>query len=494
MTRLLLLVAPLLSGAGVMALELVGLRLLAPHFGASTYVWGGLLGAIMAALAVGYLLGGAVADRRPQSSFVFALLLASAAWVIVDLAVAERVLDLAERQGAGAGPILATAILLGPPMLLLGSVSPYVVRLEGRLPSLGVTAGRVFALSTAGSLGGTFATAFWLIPTVGCRQTLRLLVVALVVAGVSGLAWPASRAARAALALAAALLPFRLADEAPPPGTVFAGESPYNGVYVQDQDGVRFLRLNDPRRGFHSVRLDGSLLTGAYYDVLYLGPLLAQGRQVLVLGVGGGTTVRAYRLFYPGVHVTAVEIDPLVVRVGRELMGMYDGPDLEVRVADARPFLRSETRRFDFVEADLFAGGPYAPFYCLTAEFFASVRDRLRPTGLVALNVYAPDGDPTLVSAVAATLRTVFPSVLELPLAEESVLLGFRRPVSADEISERLLRSELPGDLAAAAREVASALRPAAAGGPVLRDDLAPVEQLTHAMLERHRRAPPPSP
>ena len=122
--RGLLLVAPLLSGAAIMGLELVGLRLLAPRFGASTYVWGGLLGTIMAALAVGYLLGGALADRRPRPGWVFGLLLASAAWVAGDLLATEAVLDAAERLGATFGPVLATALLLAPPMLLLGSVSP----------------------------------------------------------------------------------------------------------------------------------------------------------------------------------------------------------------------------------------------------------------------------------------------------------------------------------------------------------------------------------
>src|SRR5512139_1167645 len=96
-SRLLLLLAPLFSGAAIMGLELVGLRLLAPRFGASTYVWGGLLGTIMAALAVGYLLGGALADRRPRPGWVFGLLLAGGAWVAVSLLVTEAVLDAAER-------------------------------------------------------------------------------------------------------------------------------------------------------------------------------------------------------------------------------------------------------------------------------------------------------------------------------------------------------------------------------------------------------------
>lgn len=488
-SRVLLLFAPLVSGAAIMGLELVGLRLLAPRFGASTYVWGGLLGTIMAALAVGYLLGGALADRRPRPAWVFGLLVAGAAWVVLDLLVTEALLDTGERLGATLGPILATTVLLGPPMLLLGSVSPFVVRLEGRLSSLGVTAGRVFALSTAGSLAGTFVASFWWIPAYGSRHTLRIFVAALVVLGVAGLAWPRWRPARAALALVAAATPFVLKDAPLPPGIVFAAESPYNTVFVEEQGGNRLLRLNDPKRGFHSVELGRGLLTGAYYDVLYLGPLLARGRNVLVLGMGGGTTVRAYRRLYPGSRVTAVEIDPVIVRAAHEQMGLERGPDLVVHVEDARPFLRRTSESFDVIEVDLFAGGPYAPFYCLTVEFFEETRARLARPGLVSMNVYAPGGDRTLAEAVVATLRRVFPTVLEVPLAEEEVLIAFREEVGMDRVLSRLSEEALPEELRAVARQTAAAVRPAvAARGLVLTDDRSPVEPLTHAMIVRRDR------
>jgi len=487
--RVLLLLAPLLSGAAIMGLELVGLRLLAPRFGASTYVWGGLLGTIMAALAVGYLLGGALADRRPRPAIVFQLLLASAAWVAVDLLVTEAVLDASERLGATLGPILATGLLLGPPMLLLGSVSPFVIRLEGHVSSLGVTAGRVFALSTAGSLVGTFVASFWWIPAYGSRNTLRAVFAALAVLGIAGLAWPRSRAGRGAAALGVAALPFLVPDPPLLPGIVFAGESPYNTVFVEEQGGNRLLRLNDPRRGFHSVQLGRGMLTGAYYDVLYLAPMLAGGRDVLVLGMGAGTTVRAYRRFYPGARVTAVEIDPLIVRVAREYMGLEPGPDLEVHVEDARPFLKRGGKPFDVIEVDLFAGGPYAPFYCLTVEFFQAARARLAPSGLVAMNVYAPGGDRTLTDAVVATLAEVFPTVLEVPLAEEHVLIAFGEETAPERVRALLSSPGLPGELVPVARAAAGALRPAAPGrGVALTDDRAPVEPLTHAMIVRRDR------
>ena len=470
-----------------MALELVGLRLLAPRFGASTYVWGGLLGTIMAAMAVGYLLGGALADRRPRPVWVFGLLLVSAAWVLGDLLLVEAMLDASERLGPTLGPVLATTLLLGPPMLLLGSISPFVVRLEGRLPSLGVTAGRVFALSTAGSLVGTFIAAFWLIPTFGCRTTLQILVVALIVPAIAGGISVASAGAGLLGALQLLALPLLGGAPGPAAGIVFAGESPYNTVYVEDEGGHRLLRLNHSKAGFHSIQARAGLLTGIYYDALYLAPLMASGRNILILGMGGGTTVRGYREFYPGARLTAVEIDPLVVRVAHEYMGVHDGPDLEVHVADARPFLAGGTETFDVVEIDVFSGGPYAPFYCLTSEFFEAVRRRLSPTGVVALNVFAPGGDGELSEAVASTMSAIFASVFELPLAEERVLFAFREAVGLDRVRARLASSDLPPALDRVARNALRDLRSPVSEGRVFTDDLAPVARLTHRMIERQR-------
>ena len=205
--------------------------------------------------------------------------------------------------------------------------------------------------------------------------------------------------------------------------------------------------------------------------------------------MGGGTTVAAYRRLYPGAHVTAVEIDPLVVRVAHEYLGLERGPDLEVHVEDARPFLRRGRALFDVIEVDVFAGGPYAPFYCLTAEFFTAARARLAPSGLLSMNVYAPGGDRTLAEAVVATLATVFPTVLELQVEEERVLIAFREPTSLDAVRALLASPELPGELQPVARGTAAALRRSVPGGAnVLTDDRAPVEPLTRQMIMRRDR------
>ena len=467
-----------------MALELLGFRLLAPLFGASTYVWGSLLGVVMAALACGYLLGGGLADRSPQPIWVSRALAASALWLMLVLIAGSRLLEFCTALGPISGPLAAATVLLGPPQLLLGSISPFVVRLVSEPGGIGTMAGRVFALSTAGSLVGTFSTAFWLIPSYGSRATLRAWIIALALMSVAGL-FSRRRASLLLLPLAvfAPALGGSRADTA-----LFRGESAYNTVLVEESGGKRLLLLNDERFGVHSVQSRDRALTGLYYDAFYAAPILAGRSDILILGMAGGTTAQGYRRWFPGTNVTAVEIDPLVVQVADQYFGVTSSGGLHVRIGDARRFLMDETRQFDVIEADIFAGGVYAPFHVVTREFFELARNRLRPTGVIAVNVLALGGDDRIAGAVGATMRSVFSSVYEMPLRDQRVLFGFREALTIDIVKSRLDRGT-PPDLQPVMRNISDRIRRLGDvdGGPVLTDDHAPIEGLTDQMLRAAR-------
>ncbi len=474
------------AGIGALATEITASRLLAPYFGSSTIVWANLIGIVLGALALGYWLGGRVADRRPEPRLLGFIVLAAAVCVAVIPFAAEPFLDFTVEgldtasAGAVVGSFLAVLFLCAPAVVLLGMVSPFAIRLAvSTIATAGAVAGRLYALSTAGSLVGVFLPALVLIPAVGTQRTF--LVIAALLAASSCFLLGARYLV--VTALLATLLVI-------PPGAIKAEEGlvheetsfhQYIGV-VERPDGRRLLHLNEGV-AVHSVWRPDSVLTGGVWDAfLALPPLLGRPlERVAILGNAGGTTARALGVYYPDAEIDGVELDPAVSRVGRRYFGMDDNPRLAVHDADARPFLRATDERYDLIIVDAYRQ-PYVPFYLATREFFRLARERLRPGGIVALNVAAVPDDKRLVQAVGGTLAAEFPQVLEWPaLRFNTIVLGLADPLSADEISRRLASG--PPELASIRELLARDARPVERANQPWTDDRAPVEWLTDRMI-----------
>jgi spermidine synthase len=468
------------AGTGSLAVEICASRLLAPYYGSSTIVWANLIGLVLLALSVGYWLGGKLADRRPDPRLLGALVVGSALLVTAIPFVTPPILDVAAEgldevsAGAVIGSFFATLFLFAPPVLLLGMVAPFAIRLAiPDVASAGAVAGRLYALSTAGSLLGTFLSALVLIPAIGTQRTLLVCAAVLALSGAAllGARWlfvPAAVAALVAL----------------PPGTVkaaggvvFEEESPYQFIQVRERDGVRRLYLNEGV-AVHSVWRADTVLTGGIWDAFLAVPLLLERppERLAVLGNAGGTVARAFAEHWPAVAVDGVEIDPAVTAAGYRFLGMGDNPRLETHDADARPFLRRTGERYDLVYVDAYHQ-PYVPFYLATEEFFELVRSRLRPGGLVALNVATVPEDRRLVRELAGTLATVFPQVRVWPLLRfNHVVVGLTAPLGELEAPSaavaslgRLLRAQLSP--------------PVAPADDPWTDDHAPVEWVTDRMI-----------
>lgn len=176
-----------LCGATIMVLEILGFRMLPPYFGASTAVWGALLGVVMVALTAGYYAGGWLADRAPRPRLVYLMVLGAAGYTLLVLASYREILGFAARLELVTGSLLASLLLFAVPLAALGTVSPFIIRLLAREGAVGTVAGHVYAVSTVGSIAGTFLTSFYLIPTVGIRASLGLALVTLAVVGGLGL-------------------------------------------------------------------------------------------------------------------------------------------------------------------------------------------------------------------------------------------------------------------------------------------------------------------
>ena len=474
------------AGIGALATEITASRLLAPYFGSSTIVWANLIGIVLAALALGYWLGGRIADKRPRPSLLGAIVLAAAVCVAAIPFVAKPLLDLTVEglddasAGAVIGSFVAVLLLCAPPVVLLGMVSPFAIRLAvASIETAGAVAGRLYALSTAGSLLGTFLPALVLIPAFGTQRTF-LVIAALLSASSCFLLGARYLVVAAALAALVAVPPGAVKPEA---GLLHEETSYHQYIQVVERpDGRRLLSLNEGI-AVHSVWRPDSVLTGGVWDAfLAIPPLLDRPlERVAILGNAAGTTARALGVYYPDAYVDGVELDPAVSRVGRRYFAMDENSRLTVHDADARPFLRSTDEMYDLIVVDAYRQ-PYVPFYLATREFFRLVREHLAPGGIVALNIAAVPDDRRLVRAVGTTLAAELPQVLEWPaLRFNTIVLGLTEELAEGEVARRLRRG--PVDLGSIRELLARDARPLVAKGRPWTDDRAPVEWLTDRMI-----------
>ena len=474
------------AGAGTLSTEIAASRLLAPYFGNSTVVWANIIGLILVYLSLGYWLGGRLADRIPRPQLLGGILLVAAMFISATPFAARPILDAALRgvdtlsAGVVVGSFVAALALFAVPVTLLGAVSPFAIRLAlTDVRRSGTIAGRLYAVSTVGSIVGTFVSALVAIEAFGTQRTM---VGTAAMLGGSAILLIGRRAAPAALAISAVLFVPSETVKATA-GLLFETESRYQYVSVVERDdGSRVLQLNEGVAD-HSVWRRESVLTGEYWDLFaMLPPMLGHvPRNLLVIGNAGGTIARAYGRLYPDVSIDGVELDPSVTAAGRRFLGLDDNAMLHVYTADGRPFLERTDKRYDLIVVDAYRQ-PYIPFYLATREFFTLAHRRLQPGGILALNVAKVPGDDRLTRAVEATLLTAFPQVWRWPTLRFSDLaFALDRPVQRSVLLQRAakVRDPLRVLLPLLRRDLVRA-RPE---GHVLTDDRAPVEWLTDRML-----------
>ncbi len=527
-------VAVFIAGAVLLGLEIASSRVLAPFFGSSLYVWGALIGVVLAGLSLGYWLGGMAADRDPTPSLFVAVLGLGALLVLaipfVDGWVLDRVVEL--DPGPRLNPLLATIALFGAPAVVLGTVSPIAVKLRARsLEHLGRTAGRLFAISTAGSIAGTFATAFWLIPELGTDQLLAAGAVALMLAAAAvALVERLTAAFMLAVAIAAASFGGVL-SLAPEKGGIVAASEFRNWSPVYRQRGVdeEERQALDPTNGqagyevlhakdtqYHRLavvqdstsrylRFDSSFQSGMYRaqpfrtrfdytDYLQLALAYNPGaKRILFVGLGGGSAPKRMWRDFPALRLDVVELDPEVVDVAYRFFGLPRDERLQVDVEDGRRYLARNEGPWDAIVIDAFYSDSI-PFHLATREFLELARARLAPGGVIATNVIgAVAGKQSrLLRSMLRTYRTVFPTVATHPVFSMGdtdsseirnviFVAGEGAAPAKQFLAERWrgIRVDAPGapDLGRAIRDRVDA--PISTGNvPVLTDDYAPTDAL----------------
>ncbi len=451
--------AVFLSGAVLLGVEIVASRVLAPAFGSSLFVWGSLIGVVLTGLAIGYAVGGALADRYPTPYLLVGTLALGAGLVLLVPVLDQWVIDrvVAWDPGPRLDPLIVAIVLFGPLSIVLAAATPIAVRLAARsLEHLGRTAGRLFSVSTAGSIVGTFVTAFWLVPELGTDQVLAIGTVTLLVAAagyalaerLSGAAFGLATAAAAAALVATTQAPqtsgrlegsavrnwsplFRAREQRSPgvlsPSAIAEGgsgydvrearDTQYHRMFVLDSDGTRYLKFDNTFQS--AMRIGHPFATGfSYTDYLQLGLAYAPTtRRVLFIGLGGGSVVKRMWRDFPSLQLQVAELDPEVVRVARRWFSLPRDPRIAISTEDGRRFLQSSKERWDMIVIDAYFADSI-PFHLATAQFFELVRSRLAPGGVVVSNVIGAAAGPTskLLRSMAKTYRAVFTTVALHPV------------------------------------------------------------------------------
>lgn len=501
-------VAVFFSGLTSLGMEMAASRLLGNVFGTSNLVWASIIGLILIYLAAGYFLGGKWADRSGKESTFYRIII----WAAISTALIPLVSRPVLRLAANAFDELQLAILFGSftsilillaiPMTLMGTASPFAIRLAVQdARDVGQISGRIYGVSTLGSFIGTFLPVLILFPTVGTYRTFLFFGLILLLVGLIGLqraagwraALPYAWVPLAILALAIWGLP---GNDKATLGQIYETESGYNYIQVLEKDDYRMLRLNEGQ-GVHSIYHPTQLafngpwqqvLAAPYFNAPPYAPENVQ--RIAIVGLAAGTTARQATAAYGPIPIDGYEIDPKIVEVGRKYFEMNE-PNLNVIVQDGRWGLAHSPYQYQIISLDAYRP-PYIPYHMTTREFFQIAHDHLTEDGVLVLNVGRAPDDRSMINALSTTLLTVFPTVhvIDIPGSFNSILYATVQPTTSANLTDNLkllLEREKTGTvsplLLASVQTAFLNQQPAPDSTIVFTDDKAPVEWITNAMV-----------
>ena len=481
--------AVFVCGAVVMIYEIVGSRIVSPFIGTSTYVWTSLIGVILASLSLGYWLGGRFADKHPDLKILAGVIFAAGGLISLTVLIKELVLVAVASAPTGLEikSILVSILLFGPASVALGFVTPYAVKLRMlSLEDSGKTVGRLYALSTVGSIAGTFAAGFFLIPFVGSVRTLY--IVAGVLIALSLLLAPLAFTK----ANFSVLILFVLSIAGSESSAYFTWMSSELRDIDTEYSRIQVFRTTEPATGRpmrvmatdphyiqSAVYLDGDDLALKYAPFYHLIRHFRPGfRRTVMIGGAGYAFPRDYLGTYPDATIDVVEIDPQMTRIARDHFRLVDDPRLAIHHADGRVFLnQTADAKYDAALVDAFGSLFTIPYHLTTLEAVRNISRVLDDDGVAIVNVGGSIRGRTskFFQAEIATYRAVFPNVFVFKVipdhaderTQNLMIVACksncdRTPDSTDADISRMLThrytADFPVDM------------------PVLTDDLAPVE------------------
>jgi len=499
MLQLLHYVVVFVSGAVLMALEIAGSRVLAPHFGSSIFVWGSLISVVMAALSVGYYWGGWLSTREPSYAKLMLLLVIPGIVVFFLPFIYPSINEwIAMRDfGNRMNPLIACSVLFLLPGVFMGTISPYVIRLAAtQLHTVGSTAGTLYALSTCGSIFGTLLTAFYLIPVLGVSNIIHALGITLVC--LSLLVVPLIRLQGVSLsrAVATTLFIFGLADMFWTPlawtKTLLQKDTFYHRIRIEEDNEARYMYFDRTLQSAMNLK-DPTALRLIYSRYTSLGfTFRPDAKKMLVIGLGGGSIPKKIQKEFPHMEIDAVEIDPEVIKMAKDYFNIKENILLRLHAQDGRLFMTRTRQQYDIILLDAYFTDAM-PFHLTTKQFFELAQKKLTPNGIIVANLISAVTGPSgkIARAFVRTQRQVFPQTyvfaarradnVSLDTIQNVIVIATREKQRLDikEIVKRAAAID-KGLFPEPIQDIAVAYfdKPLPEDVPILTDDYAPTDNL----------------
>lgn len=499
MAQLLHYIVVFVSGAVLMALEIAGSRVLAPHFGSSIFVWGSLISVVMTALSIGYYWGGWLSAREPSYGKLATLLVIPGIAIFflpfIYPAVNEWIagIDLGTRLS----PLAACGALFLFPGVFIGTVSPYVIRMAAtQLHTVGSTAGTLYAVSTCGSIFGTLLTAFYLIPVLGVSNIIHSLGITLVCLSLVVVPLMRQRRVTMARAVTVSLLLFGALDMLWTPvawaKTLLQKDSFYHRIRVEEDGEARYMYFDRTLQSAMTLK-DPAALRLVYSRYTSLGVTFRpDAKRMLIIGLGGGSIPKKFNKEFPNLVIDAIELDPEVIKVAKDYFNVKENKNLNLHAQDGRLFLTRTQHQYDIIMLDAYFTDAM-PFHLATKEFFALAQKKLTPNGIVVANLISAVTGPSgkIARSFVRTKRQVFPQTyifasrrpdnVSLETIQNVIVISTRdkQRVDIKEIVKRaaaLDKGLFPDPI----QDIAVAYydRPLPEDVPILTDDYAPTDNL----------------
>ncbi len=417
------------SGAVIMVVELLGSRIIGPSFGVSLFIWTSLITVTLVSLALGYWLGGKLADHKSSPTVLFTIILVAGLSLLLVPLIKSFIISNALFLGLRLGTLVSSSILFGPPLFLLGMVTPYIVKLSFEdKTTIGKTVGWLYAISTAGSVVGTVLTGFLLIPRLGVDNIVYLS--SLVLISLNAIYWLFFKNRYIYLCLilipvALILMPERQLSVLREDGTKVSvkvnKDSPYGQIKVVDYSYgdtlYREFLIENIIQGGIDVNSGLSIFKYQYHLEQLAHAYANDASNALIIGLGAGIVPQRFKQFY-NIKSDIAEIDEMVVKTAKEYF-FFEPDEGSVFTLDGRYFLRSTNGRYDIIILDAFSGDS-PPSHMVSIEAFELMKKRLSRDGVLLINFLGSNEKENtfVLSSLDKTLREVF-NFVDVYVSEE---------------------------------------------------------------------------